>query len=83
MDLFGKLFTLVLLGFGVYVGIIVLDACRGENFFFFLIGLVIGLGFILTYGFQFITELLGFEVGSAGRKTGVPDTFLSDDDGED
>ena len=79
MKLFYKLFSLVLLGFSVYVGIVVLDVSRGENVIFFLIGLIIGLGFIFTYGIRFIAEL--FRNGDSN--TCFPDTFPPDDDGED
>ena len=78
MKLFYKLFSLVLLGFGVYVGILVLDASRGENIIFFLIGLIIGLGFIFMYGIRFIKELFGNGDGNSG----FPDTFPPDDDEE-
>lgn len=79
MKLFYKLLSLVLLGFGVYVGILVLDASRGENVIFIIIGLIIGLGFIFMYGIRFIEEL--FRNGDSN--TGFPDTFPPDDDGED
>ncbi len=78
-----KLLSLVFLGFGVYVGIIALDVCifesRGENVIFILIGLIIGLGFIFAYGIRFIKELFG----NGDGKSGFPDTFPPDDDGED
>ena len=75
--------SLVLYGFGVYVGILALDVCifesRGENVILILIGLIIGLGFIILYGIRFIQELFG----NGDSKTGYPDTYPPEDDGED